>query len=459
MERATQQRRPSPRVPTAYNAAASLRPTAEAVIPPNMGGEDDKDGISFLDWVQGDCIKPSLNQKFLSASKDNLSPRKYPIPVISNIMSLVNDHVDLLMNTDVLQGSCSSVPTNAVVDINSHYATPTGHRADPSVEAQNSSVSPATQHGICDVNDRPCCRSASTVPKVEKEPWNSRQCWLSASQRLNASTANDVAFCYSCYFSYHKNFGCRRESFATQATADWEEMLEQFKKHEQSEVHPRSLQSWRRDQFPDEVPHGAPSVHSKPVEANRKYLKLVIENILFLRKQCLFLRGNDQSVSSSNRGNFLELLELRARDKGGEMFRLMSSHVDFYCSTQVQEEIIKIIKAEMLADMVSEINIASAFSICEETAGSATGGQLSVRVRYPHTSSSAVLVKERFLGFVNTEEMTAAHVHRHIKAYLQQVGVDFNKLCGQAYDSATNLRVKFNEVVTEFKKEEPRALC
>ncbi|KAL6081098.1 hypothetical protein STEG23_005429, partial [Scotinomys teguina] len=34
-----------------------------AVIPPNMGGEDDKDGISILDWVQGNCIKPSLNQK------------------------------------------------------------------------------------------------------------------------------------------------------------------------------------------------------------------------------------------------------------------------------------------------------------------------------------------------------------------------------------------------------------
>ncbi|OBS70066.1 hypothetical protein A6R68_01392, partial [Neotoma lepida] len=414
-----------------------------------------------------------------SASKENLFPREYPIPVISNIRSLVNDHVDLLMNTDLLQGSRSSVPTNVIVNNSpSESSSGVGDRveqpgllpsssvlfedtAGPSVEAQNSSVS----HQVHNVesmkrNDRPCyTQSTSTVQKVRKEPQNSRKSWRSAFQPVSTNTKNDVAFCYSCHLFYQKNFGCGRESFAAQETADWEKMLEKFKKHEESEVHLKSLQFWRQYQFLDEVPHGASSVYSKHVERNRKYLKLIIENILFLGKQCLLLKGNDQSISSINKGNFLELLEIRARDKGGEMFRLMSSHVDFYRSTQVQEEIIEIIKAEMLEDIVSEINISSAFSIiCEETTDSATKGQLSVCVRYPQKSSSAVLVKERFLGFVNTEEMTAAHVHRHVKAYLQQVGVDCNKLCGQAYNSATNLRVKFHEVVAEFKKEEPRAL-
>ncbi|CAO2589067.1 Zinc finger MYM-type protein 1 [Lemmus lemmus] len=304
------------------------------------------------------------------ASKENLSPKKYPIPVISNIMSLVNDHVDLFMNADLLQGSLSSVPTNVIID---------------------------------------------------------------------------------------KNFTCQRESFATQGTADWEKTLEKFRKHEESEVHLKSLQFWKEYQFRDKVPHDGSSVYSEPIEGNRRFLKLVIESILFLGKQCLLLKGNDQSIPSTNKGNFLELLEIRARDKGGEVFRLLSSHGDFFHSTQVQEEIIEIIKAEMLQDIVSELRVASAFSIiCEETADGATEGQLSLCVRYPQKTSSAVLVKERFLGLVNVEEMTAVHVHRHIKAYLQQVGIDFNRICGQAYDLATSLRVKFNEVVTEFKKEEPR---
>nr|BAB31963.1 unnamed protein product [Mus musculus] len=235
-------------------------------------------------------------------------------------------------------------------------------------------------------------------------------------------------------------------------------MLGNFRKHEESDVHLKSLQFWRQYQFLDAIPCDNSSVYSKQIEGNKKYLRLIIENILFLGKQCLLLKGNDQSVSPMNKGSFLELLELRARDRG-EVFQLMSSHVDFYSSTLVQEEIIEMIKDEMLQDIVSEINASSAFSIiCEEIAGSAAERQLSVCVRYPQKTPSAVLVKERFLGFVTAEEVTGVHVHGRIKAYLQQVGVDFNKICGQAYDSATNFTVKLNEVVAEFKKEEPRAL-
>ncbi|EDL30260.1 zinc finger, MYM domain containing 1, isoform CRA_a, partial [Mus musculus] len=313
---------------------------------------------------------PSVNVSMVhSSSKENLCPKKYP--VISNIMSLVNNHVDLVVNTDLLQGTLSSLPTDVIMS---------------------------------------------------------------------------------------KKFSCRREAFATQGTADWEKMLGNFRKHEESDVHLKSLQFWRQYQFLDAIPCDNSSVYSKQIEGNKKYLRLIIENILFLGKQCLLLKGNDQSVSPMNKGSFLELLELRARDRG-EVFQLMSSHVDFYSSTLVQEEIIEMIKDEMLQDIVSEINASSAFSIiCEEIAGSAAERQLSVCVRYPQKTPSAVLVKERFLGFVTAEEVTGVHVHGRIKAYLQQVGVDFNKICGQAYDSATNFTVKLNEVVAEFKKEEPRAL-
>ncbi|KAL1776589.1 zinc finger protein MYM-type protein 1 [Sigmodon hispidus] len=403
-----------------------------------------------------------------SASKEN------PTPVISNIMSLVNDHVDLLINTDLLQGSLSSVPATILID-----DSPSGSSSDvgksveqlslpplssvlsedtanPIVEVQSGSE-PSQKYSMESVraNDRPCYpKSASTVQKA-REPQHSKKSWYLASQHLNTSNKDDVAFCYSCHLFYQKKFRCRRESLAAQGTADWAKMLEKFSRHEESEVHLKSLQFWKQYQFQSE----GPPVNSKRIERNKRYLKLIIENILFLGKQGLLLKGNDQSVSSINKGNFLELLEIRARDKGEDMFRLTTSHVDFYRSSQVQEEIIEILKAEMLQDIVGEINASSAFSIiCEETTDNVTKGQLSVCVRYPQKTSSAVLVKERFLGFVNIEEMTAVHVHRHIKAYLKQIGVDFNKICGQAYDGATNLRLKFNEVVAEFKKEEPRAL-
>ncbi|XP_021500488.1 zinc finger MYM-type protein 1 isoform X1 [Meriones unguiculatus] len=411
-----------------------------------------------------------------SASKENLCPKKYPIPVISNIMSFVNDHVDLLVNTDLLQGTLSSGPTNGIIDSSRSESSGSSMEqprllpsssglfedtAGRSGEAQNdreAGQDSAYSLESVKVKDRPCySKSTATIQNVQKEPQNSRKAWRPGFQPLSTNTKNDVAFCYSCHLFYQKSFSCQRQTFA-KGTTDWEKMLEKFRKHEESEMHLKSLQFWKQYQFLD-GPHDDSSGLSKHTEGNKKYLKLIIENILFLGKQCLLLKGNDQSISSINKGNFLELLEIRARDKGEEVFRLMSSHIDFYSSSEVQEEIIEIIKAEMLQDIVSEINISSAFSIiCEEITDGAAKRQLSVCVRYPQKTPRAVFVKERFLGFVTIEEMAGAHVHRHIKAYLQQVGVDFNKICGQAYDSATNLRIKFNEVVAEFKKEEPRAL-
>nr|XP_048290337.1 zinc finger MYM-type protein 1 isoform X1 [Myodes glareolus] len=462
----------------------TLRLSDEMIMITNdLGNVDVFCSVCFSSYNSAVMESSTVNVSMVhSASKENLSPRKYPpIPVISNIVSLVNDHVDLFMNTDLLPGSLSSVPTNVIIDSSpSESSSGVGNSveqpsllpsspvlfedtAGPSVEAQNvreSFVQQVHSMGSVRGNGTPCCpTSTSTVQEVKKEPQNTRKsCSSSCFQHSSTNTSNNVTFCYSCHLFYQKNFTCQRGSFATQGTANWEKTLEKFRKHEESEVHLKSLRFWRQYQFLNEVPHDGSSVYSEPVEGNRRYLKLVIESILFLGKQCLLLKGNDQFIPSINKGNFLELLEIREKDKG-EVFRLLNSHGDFYCSTQVQEEIIEIIKAEMLQDIVSELRVAAAFSIiCEETAGGATEGQLSVCVRYPHKTSGAVLVKERFLGFVNIEEMTAVHVHRHVKAYLQQVGIDFNKICGQAYDLATNLRVKFNEVVTEFKKEEPRIL-
>lgn len=411
---------------------------------------------------------PSVNVSMVhSSSKENLCPKKYP--VISNIMSLVNNHVDLVVNTDLLQGTLSSLPTDVIMSNSaSESSSGVGNSADQPGLLPPCSVlcedTAAPGEGVennseksMEGNDRLCLsKSTLTEQNIKTEPPG--EPWSPALQHLHPSPADNIAFCYSCYLFFQKKFSCRREAFATQGTADWEKMLGNFRKHEESDVHLKSLQFWRQYQFLDAIPCDNSSVYSKQIEGNKKYLRLIIENILFLGKQCLLLKGNDQSVSPMNKGSFLELLELRARDRG-EVFQLMSSHVDFYSSTLVQEEIIEMIKDEMLQDIVSEINASSAFSIiCEEIAGSAAERQLSVCVRYPQKTPSAVLVKERFLGFVTAEEVTGVHVHGRIKAYLQQVGVDFNKICGQAYDSATNFTVKLNEVVAEFKKEEPRAL-
>ncbi|XP_058159910.1 zinc finger MYM-type protein 1 isoform X2 [Dasypus novemcinctus] len=419
-------------------------------------------------------------------STELLSPKKDTTPVISNIVSLADTHVDLpILNSDVLQDTVSSVTANVIAEISKSSPSESSngvannsveqpslspsssvlsqHTFGSDIEVQKDKVSsqdPAYNMKSVKINDGLChSKFTSKVHKVKGKSRSIKKSWRSNFQHLENSVKKDMTFCYSCQLFCQKKYSCGGESYTIQGISNWKKTLEKFRKHEKSEMHLKSLQFWREYHFCDETVNDNVSIHSKQVEGNKKYLKFVIENILFLGKQCLPLQRNDQSISSANKGNFLELLEIRAKDKGEEIFQLTNSQVDFYNSTQVQNEIIEIIKTEMLQDIVNEINISSAFSIiCDETTDCTTKEQFSICVRYPQKVSNAILIKERFLGFLDTEEISGTSLHKIIRTYLQRIGVDLNKIRGQAYDSTTNLRGKFNKIATEFKKEEPRAL-
>ncbi|XP_006148758.2 zinc finger MYM-type protein 1 isoform X2 [Tupaia chinensis] len=443
--------------------------------------------VSCLSAYNRAKAEPStVNVSIHNTSPELPSPKKDTTPVISNIVSLADTPAALpVADTDVAQGLVSSVTANVIVDISKRAPSDSNigvtcsssteePRLSPSlvvlgrpavassVDIQKDTVpSQDPSHNMTSVkiSAGPCHpKFTSKVQKVKGKSRTVQKPWCSNFQRLKNSSKKDVTFCYSCQLFYQKKFSCAGESCAAQGTFNWKKTLEKFRKHEKSKIHLKSLQFWREYQFGDAAVHGHLATHSKQIEGNWKYLKLIIENILFLGKQCLPLR-DDQSISSVNKGSFLELLEIRAKDKGEDVFRLMNSQVDFYNSTQVQNDIIEIIKAEMLKDVVDEINVSSAFSvICDEITDGTTKEQLSICVRYPQKTSKAILIKERFLGFVAIEEMTGTHLHRTIKTYLQQIGVDLKKIRGQAYDSTTSLRTKFSKIAAEFKKEEPRAL-
>ena len=54
------------------------------------------------------------------------------------------------------------------------------------------------------------------------------------------------------------------------------------------------------------------STRRQQIQENRHYLKSIAEVILLCARHDLALRGHRESMESSNRGNFLEILELIA---------------------------------------------------------------------------------------------------------------------------------------------------
>ncbi|XP_045154799.1 zinc finger MYM-type protein 1 isoform X1 [Echinops telfairi] len=418
------------------------------------------------------------------ASSELLPLQKDTTPVISNIVSLADPHGDLspghsddLENTvsPVTANDISNTPKSPPSESSSGVANHSGEQPslsppspglsqctiDSEVDVQKDGVSSQDSEDnmkTMKINDGLChSKFAPKDQKVKRKSQSIKKSQVS-NPHLESSSKKEVTFCYSCQLYCQHFLSYEGESCATHGISNWKKTLEKFRKHETSEMHLKSLQFWKKYQLCDEAINNF-SIHSKKVEENKNYLKFIIETILFLGKQCLPFSGNDHSVSSINKGNFLELLEIRAKDKGEGTFRLMSSQVDFYNSSQIQSEIVEIIKAEMLQAIVNEINVSSAFSIiCDETTDSSTKEQLSICVRYLQKTPKTILIKERFLGFIDTGEIPEPNLQKIIKTYLQQIGVDVKNMRGQCYDSTINLRGKFNKIAAEFKKEEPRAV-
>ena len=88
------------------------------------------------------------------------------------------------------------------------------------------------------------------------------------------------------------------------------------------------------------VPSLRSKSHSEAVAANRTYAKQIINILLYLGKQGLSLRGHNETTSSSNRGNFLELCDWYAkRDK---VFCQLYNSLRNLTSPSIQNELIEI---------------------------------------------------------------------------------------------------------------------
>ena len=121
------------------------------------------------------------------------------------------------------------------------------------------------------------------------------------------------------------------------------------------------------------------SEHARVVEDNRKYLKVIIETLMFTAVQNIAIRGAIESrkdlgeISDTNRGNFLELLSFRARDNIWLEKKLESSLKErsSWTSPSIQNEILSILAAFTMKRIISDVKASKFFAlIADETSDS-----------------------------------------------------------------------------------------
>ena len=161
-----------------------------------------------------------------------------------------------------------------------------------------------------------------------------------------------------------------------------------------------------------------------------------ISNVLLLCcKQEIALRGHDERPESSNRGNFLEIMDLLSRHDQIIHDRLAHGPKNAkYTSPTIQNNIIAIMASQVRSSICSSVHKAGFYSImADETKDLSKKEQLSIVVHYVES----VTVKERFLTFFPANNLNAESLSQYILDTLKQYGLDPQMIVSQGYDGAS----------------------
>lgn len=172
---------------------------------------------------------------------------------------------------------------------------------------------------------------------------------------------------------------------------------------------------------------------NKTVRTNRYVLSRLIDNICFLGKQELPLRGHNESKSSSNKGNYLELLYFMAQTDEILSEHLKTATIFSGTSPDIQNDLIASIASIMRQSINDDISKSKFVSIIvDETTDISHKSQLATVLRYVSDDK----VEERFIKFEDVSfDKTATALFQLVKTTLEEYNVG-NKLICQTYDGA-----------------------
>jgi len=193
--------------------------------------------------------------------------------------------------------------------------------------------------------------------------------------------------------------------------------------------------------------------HAENVAENWEYAQKITEILLYLARQGLALRGHDESVNSTNRGNFLELCKLFGKHDLQFADRLESSLN--LTSHGSQNQILSIAAQQVLRTMVKEVRSVGFFCLMADEARSFRDEQLAFCIR----CAVDLDVRERFVMFVDCSECRDANgITRLLMETADKAGLGDVSIVAQAYDGASVMSGKDNGVQKQIRDIHPAAI-
>ncbi|XP_062152101.1 LOW QUALITY PROTEIN: uncharacterized protein LOC133860528 [Alnus glutinosa] len=181
---------------------------------------------------------------------------------------------------------------------------------------------------------------------------------------------------------------------------------------------------------------------SEQIANNRLQLKASIEVVRMLAFQGIAFRGRDESVDSTNRENFLEILNLIVsyNEQIAEVIAKAQKNAS-YTSPVIQKEILHIFSTKVNETIRKEIGNAKFCIIVDEPRDESMNEQMAIVLRFVDKDG---FVRERFFGLVHVSNTAAATLQNGMYFVLSQHKLAIENIRGQGYDGASNMRGGWN---------------
>ncbi|KRH16126.1 hypothetical protein GLYMA_14G133900v4 [Glycine max] len=175
------------------------------------------------------------------------------------------------------------------------------------------------------------------------------------------------------------------------------------------------------------------------IAKNRLRLKTSIDVVRWFTFQACAFRGNDESLQSLNRGNFIELVNLMASysSKVANVVLEKAPGNAQYISPSIQKEILYIFARRVRVAIREEIE------------------QIAIVLRFMDKDGH---VQERFFDLIHVVDTSSLTLKKQISSVLSRHCLDIQNLHGQGYNGASNMRGEWNGLQALFLKDCPYAL-
>lgn len=313
------------------------------------------------------------------------------------------------------------------------------------------------------------------LEQFQKRKLKFQYSWFMKYPWLVYSEKEQGAFCRYCVLFSKHGAGVNSQELGQLVKikfTNWIKANEIFKHHGETNYHTACIVDFKNlkrtlEDKSLQVANQVDSARNESITKNRRNLKPIVETILLCGRQELALRGHRDSgtidtnslCSEKNEGNFRALL--RYRSQGDEELKNMldGGGKIKYLSPLLQNELISSCNNVIKEKLVAEINEAKYFSVlADETCDISNVEQISLCVRYVAMEKGHHIVKEQFLQFVPTTELTGKALAGKILDSLESYGVDLTGLIGQGYDGASAMSGHYNGVCKIVQDKYPKAL-